>query len=188
MAGRGRRPVGRRRAGAGLVVSLTVTVLALLPGIAVAADDPGGSPSLPAVSASAPATSSRPSASSTQGPPATSATSVTSTHRAAPSTTHRHRSSTPYRGQSTRTAAPYSVSESATGGPTQTFVLGSASLGSLSDSTAAGLSPTSGSTSDDSTGHYVHVFFAVVVAAAVLLLAGLTGLALTRDGTKGRHQ
>ncbi|HEY5335787.1 MAG TPA: hypothetical protein VIJ71_07170 [Mycobacteriales bacterium] len=112
-----------------------------------------------------------------------------------PSTTHSYRSSTPYRAPSTlSTGTRYSISESATGGPTQTFLLGSASLGSLSSSSSStpvvSASPTSSSSSDDSTNRYVHLFFTVIVVAALLLAAGITGLVLTRDGRHGggRHR
>jgi hypothetical protein len=70
-------------------------------------------------------------------------------------------------------------------------VLGSASLGTVSSSMpAVTASPTSGASTDDSTDRYVQVFFAVIVGAALLLAAGITGLVLTREGrhSRGKHQ
>ncbi|MGH3743699.1 MAG: hypothetical protein ACRDTP_02435 [Mycobacteriales bacterium] len=166
-----------------LLVALP-TVLALAPA-AVAADGPGVSPPITITSppsTAAPSTTSASSAPSTSAAPPTSA----STHRAT-SSPHRTHSTTSYRVRST--AAPYSISESQTGGPTQTFVLGTGSLGSLSSSSipSVATSPAAGSSSEDSTSHYVHVFFGVIVVAALLLAAGIAGLVFTRDAG-GRHR
>lgn len=176
------------RLGIVLLVALPA-LLALAPG-AVAADEPSGRPSIPIVSTTSdpPATSAPPSHSSSA--PA----SVSPTHRATSSSPSRTRTTASRRVTSTRSAeAPYSISEAHTGGPTQTFVLGTGSLGSLSDSSipTVAASPTSaGSSQNDGTDHYVQLFFGVIVAAALLLAAGLTGLVLTRDGRRpgGRHR
>lgn len=184
----------RRRACRAVLVVALALASAVAPSLtAHAADGPGTAP-LPtsvapptSVRPSSPSTTARTSATSAPRSSASSATPVTSS----PSTSHHYRSTSAYRAPSTRAATSYSISESETGGPTQSFVLGSASLGSLGDSTSSVTpSPSSSSSGGDETGRYVHLFFTVVVLAAVLLAGGIAGLVLTRDGryTGGRHR
>lgn len=174
----------------GAVLLAALPAVLVLGPAAVAADEPSSPPvSLPITSASGPPSATAPPLTSVTS----AATTAASTHRATTSSAPTRHTTSTYRPTRTRSVvAPYSISESHTGGPTQTFVLGTGSLASLAGTTtpAASVSPVSGSSTDDSTDHYVHLFFGVVIAAALLLAAGITGLVLTRDGRTpgGRHR
>ena len=175
-----------------LAASVCAAVLCVAGPAAVAATDPAGTPppaapSIPlpttSVAAPPPSTSVRP----TSAPPATVSTP-------AAATTTRRYTPPPATYQTVRSSAVppgsgYALSGIPTSAPTQTFVLGSGSLGSLSASTPVAAGTTAAATSHpgDTTDRDVRIFFTVVAVAAFLFVAGIVGLVLTRDG-RGRHR
>lgn len=184
----------RRGPAVGALATLAVAVSIAVPVTVVpaaAATDPAATP--PPAAPSIPLPTTTPPA----PPPSTSVrpTSAPATTRTAPTyaTTIRRYTTyatyPSYRSTYVPPASGYGLSGIPTSAPTQTFVLGTGSIGSLPASTPTAVGTTAAATShpDDSTDRDIRIFFTVVAVAAFLLVAGVVGLVLTRDG-RGRHR